>query len=118
MKTVSETPELLHGLEKPPSVADCSSRTLTWFLRVVQGVPAGEELALRASSMSRFRRSSFLISWLMDSDQEALSSGDSCRMKKNSSHGGRVGASNGIFTFLIFDTFFPLVGLRYIYCLH
>ncbi len=52
--------------------------TLTCFLRVVQGVSEGEELALRASSMSRLSWSSFLISWLIDSDQGDLTCRDSC----------------------------------------
>lgn len=53
-------------------------QTLTCFLRVVQGVSEGEEFALKASSMSRLSWSSFLISWLIDSDQGDLTCRDSC----------------------------------------
>lgn len=49
---------------------------LTCVLRVVPGVPQGEEFALRASSMSRFSWSSFIISWLIDSDQGELTCGE------------------------------------------
>lgn len=47
---------------------------------MVQGVSEGDELALRASSMSRLSRSSFLISWFIDSDQGGPTPGDSCRL--------------------------------------
>ncbi|KAF3847483.1 hypothetical protein F7725_020511 [Dissostichus mawsoni] len=47
------------------------------------GVSEGEEFALRASSMSRLSWSSFLISWLIDSDQGDLTCGDSCGISES-----------------------------------
>lgn len=59
-------------------MAGCADRLLTCFLRGVHGVSDGDEFALRAFSKSWLSWSSFLISWLIDSDQGDMTCGDVC----------------------------------------